>query len=148
MSRYIVNDNDIFVLFEVVKQTSPRSILDLGMFLKRIGAISRQVKDAEIPETVRLDAYTDTPQSLKVYEKVYNNIFLEEPSFKYDLVIWMHLNDVFSDDSQRTLLKWIQNHSRNVLMDEAYFKQMKARIRSKSFNSLQTEGDKYVLLHF
>ena len=57
---YITNDNDIFVFFEIISQTSPRSILDVGMFLKRIGAVTRAkiLNVFRRRDDIRKDAYS------------------------------------------------------------------------------------------
>ena len=76
--KLITNQNDIYIFFEIIKQIEPKSIIDLGMFLKRIGNISRQTANEEISGAVRMDAvdYLGDLQ-VPVYERVYNNIYNE-----------------------------------------------------------------------
>ena len=49
------NENDIYIYFETIAQLEPKTILDVGMFLKRIGSVSRKAMDGGVPEDVRLD---------------------------------------------------------------------------------------------
>ena len=44
----MLKKNDIYIFFETMKQLEPHSILDIGMFFKRIGAVSRNAMDEEI----------------------------------------------------------------------------------------------------
>lgn len=72
---YIINQNDMYLYFEIINQIEPDSIIDIGMFLKRIGAISRQVNGFFVPDNVVLDGIDIMPHlSVKVYEKIYDNI--------------------------------------------------------------------------
>ncbi len=49
------NENDIYMYFETIEQLAPQRVLDIGMFLKRIGSVSRKVMDREVPAEVCLD---------------------------------------------------------------------------------------------
>lgn len=51
----ITDRNDIYLYFEWIKQTKPVNILDFGIFLQRIGAVSRQVMNCEIPKDIVLE---------------------------------------------------------------------------------------------
>lgn len=61
--------------FGLYNQLCPESILDIGAYLKRCGALSRNVLDKSIDEDVKLDCVDclenlDTP----IYKKIYNDI--------------------------------------------------------------------------
>ena len=95
----ITDKTDIFVFFEIIRQTGAESVLDAGMFLKRIGAVSRRVGDIEIDVTLTLDGLDmrGAPK-LPVYGTIYNNIFEGESMLKgrrYDLAICMRTEDAF-----------------------------------------------------
>ena len=47
---YITKKSDIFFFYQIIAHTNAKSILDLGMFFERVGAVSRQIGDAELPE--------------------------------------------------------------------------------------------------
>ncbi len=87
----ITDKTDIFVYFEIIRQTGAKSVLDVGAFLKRIGAVSRCVGDIELPEELTLDAVDiiDAPK-LPVYKTIYDDIYDALPSGKrYDLIMLM-----------------------------------------------------------
>ena len=56
------NENDIYMYFETIEQLAPQRVLDIGMFLKRIGSVSRKVMDREVPAEVCLDGIDLFPQ--------------------------------------------------------------------------------------
>lgn len=58
----IRNENDIYIYFEVITQLEPRKILDIGMFLKRIGSVARKVMDEELSEELVLDGVDLFPE--------------------------------------------------------------------------------------
>ena len=94
-SYCITDKTDIFVYFEIIRQTGAKSVLDVGCFLKRIGALSRSVGDISLPEDIRLDStdLVDAPK-LPVYDTVYDGIFEKIPTDKkYDLVMALDIPD-------------------------------------------------------
>lgn len=87
----VVTDSDeIYTYFEVIRQFSPARILDVGMMLKRMGAVSRQAMHCAIPQAVQLDGVDLYPQvELPIYQAIYDHIFSEMqlPDGGYDLSI-------------------------------------------------------------
>ena len=93
---YELTDKDnTFFYFEIIKQTNAKRILDIGMFLKRIGALTRQVGELTIQPDIILDAL-DIPDApdLPIYTTIYNNIYgdIKKIHHKYDLVISLNNN--------------------------------------------------------
>ena len=89
-SQVITDENDIYIYFELIRILQPASILDVGMALKRMGAISRQAMHCEIPRDALLDGIDWQPEiDFPVYHKVYSNIYTMDqfPEQKYDLAI-------------------------------------------------------------
>lgn len=120
--RLITNQNDIYVFFEIVKQIEPKSILDLGMFLKRIGNISRQTANEEISKEVTMDA-VDYLEDMKipVYETVYNGIY-DEYTFlhsnkTYELAIMLRLGNVMDEEQEELLWNHLKGKVPYVLTD-------------------------------
>ncbi len=71
----IKNENDMFIYFEVIKELEPKNILDAGMFLKRIGNVSRQVMNQKIPKEICLDGIDFFPEvCFPVWKNVYDRI--------------------------------------------------------------------------
>ena len=68
----ITKGNDIYIYFELIKQLNPTSVLDVGMFLVRCGAVGRQAMGCEIASEKRLEGVRLSElQELSVYETVY-----------------------------------------------------------------------------
>ncbi len=80
----IKKENDIFAYFEIVKELEPENILDAGMFLKRMGSVSRQMMNQGISEEIQLygiDFFLEIslPAWNNVYDKIYTwQDFLQE----------------------------------------------------------------------
>lgn len=95
------NENDIYMYFETIEQLAPQRVLDIGMFLKRIGSVSRKVMDREVPAEVCLDGIDFFPDlQFPVWESVYNirygiDRFLEEnKKRRYDLAVFLGMDTV------------------------------------------------------
>ena len=92
-----INDSDdLFLYFTIIKQMQPQTVLDIGMFLKRIGALCRQVCNSEIPLQIELDALDYMQDDFPIYRKVYNNLYRngEFPEKKYDMIIALYLSEL------------------------------------------------------
>lgn len=71
----IINRDTMFIYFEMIKQTGAKSILDAGMFLKRIGAVARQAVDCEISAQACICGVDFFPEAdLPIYEMIYDQI--------------------------------------------------------------------------
>ena len=72
----MVRDKNIMYIFcEVINQLEPESILDIGMFFKSIGGVSRQILGIEISDSIYITGVdTDKTNGLNVYSRVYNKI--------------------------------------------------------------------------
>lgn len=72
----IKKENDIFAYFEIVNELEPESILDAGMFLKRIGSVSRQMMNQEISEEIQLEGIDFFPEiSFAAWNNIYDRIY-------------------------------------------------------------------------
>ena len=71
----IKNNNIMYIFCEVINQLEPESILDVGMFYKSIGGVSRQILNADISRSIYITGVrTDEKDNLNVYNKVYDDI--------------------------------------------------------------------------
>lgn len=122
MSDYkkCITDRDSFYFFfEAIKNTHPNSILDIGMFLKRIGALSRGILSYSIPEDILLDGVDCMPEvEVPIYHSIYNSIcsledFLTQkkrPDISYDMISFLFLEPICSKEQIENLCKWIMGH--------------------------------------
>lgn len=103
------NKNDFIAYFQIINQLNAKSVLDIGMFLKSAGCVSRQACGLEIPGHVILDGIDLFPSiHIPVYEQIYNHIFPDEniPKRRYDLAILLNLwNHV---PTERTIQLWLK----------------------------------------
>lgn len=131
---YIVNQNDMYLYFEIINQLEAKSVIDIGMFLKRIGAVSRQVKDLSLPDNIVIDGIdymSDMP--VKIYERIYNNIgdgrdfainqnasnkFWDR---KYDLAFLLRMKPMLNVKNEENngdkIWKWLLGHVRFAVID-------------------------------
>ena len=162
-SKIIVNQNDIFVYFEMIKRNEPKSILDIGMFLKRIGAISRQAMEYEIPQDILLDGIDIFPEfGMSVYEMVFNKIktigeitnqIVELSKSetidgeKYDLAMLMRLSGVLLKEQEQMLWMYALTHSKLIFSDaEAANQMIKYGIINRYMDVSVDENHKYALV--
>lgn len=115
---YITNENDIFTYFSVINDICPTSIIDVGMFLKRIGAVSRQARGVEISRDIRLDGIDIFPDiNPKVFNVIYDEMYdlsLLENGNKYDLMIMLRTDSVFADREAEKIWNWAKQNVKYV----------------------------------
>lgn len=85
--------NDIFVFYEIINDIKPEKVLDVGMFLKCVGSVSRKIMDKKIDENVWMKGVDFMPEvQFPVFQQIYDEIitiqsFLKQSDNKekYDL---------------------------------------------------------------
>ncbi len=133
-TKCITNQNDVYVYFEIMNQIKPERVLDVGMFLKRIGAISRQVMDTEIEKNVYLCG-VDFMEECKtgVYSTVYNEVIgvsefvdfvnpqkentLGKCEAKYDIAYMLRVEDVLTREQELRVWKWLERNAMYAVVD-------------------------------
>lgn len=90
----------IYVYFDLIKQLEPKRILDIGMFLKRTGTISRRMMARRVPESVKLDGIDFFPEiNFPVWKNVYDEVWDEYTFFqnkvenKYDCAFLLGMKE-------------------------------------------------------
>ena len=88
------NENSIYMFYEAIEQLEPEKILDVGMFLKRTGAVSRKVMSRDIPEDRQLTGIDFFPElTFPVWNMIYDQIetaesyYKKQDTEKYDLAV-------------------------------------------------------------
>lgn len=127
----MVRDKNIMYIFcEVINQLEPESILDIGMFFKSIGGVSRQILNAKISDSIYITGVSaDEINNLNVYSRVYDKIIskneicedkqecyqdINQQVKKYDLAIL--LSDLVGNGDKEQLIKNIEDKARYMLM--------------------------------
>lgn len=123
-SMILTNETDIYVFFEIIDKVEAESILDVGMFLKRVGSVSRQIKDKEISGDKTLVGVEFFPEVIcpiwnRIYNAVYtpDELFKKEHTRKYELATVLRLKDCMSDTEAATMWKWLKKHVSYLLTD-------------------------------
>lgn len=93
--------NDIFVFYEIINDIKPEKVLDVGMFLKCVGSVSRKAMSTEIDEKIWLTGIDLMPViQFPVLRSIYDEIYTiqefickEESITKYDLGIYLKVEN-------------------------------------------------------
>lgn len=157
----ITDKDEIYIYFEMLKRMQPKSVLDIGMFLKRIGAISRQAVSMRIPEEVFLygiDFFSEV--RLPVYEKVYNGILSKDLFFencevlvgteeeKFDMAVLLHIEEYLNPNELRQLGEVIAHLAKGVLTDEKIGKQLMLYGVPQEYQTLAVGENRYLWIPF
>lgn len=122
--QVVTDADEIYTYFEVIRQLSPSCILDVGMMLKRMGAVSRQVMHCAIPQSAQLDGvdlYSEV--TLPIYETIYNHIYpaalLPNESYHLSVCIgFFNENNIVQQwISSKQNLEYLFAHSSVILFD-------------------------------
>lgn len=146
MDKMILTDEtDIFAFFEVIDQVEASSILDVGMFLKRIGSVSRQIKEKEIYPNQRLTGVDFFPEiSCPVWEKIYDDIYKPDEIFwtentnQYELAVVLQLEEHMEKNLADCMWQWMSGHVSYILTD---WDMKKIENRAEYKNSLEIRID-------
>lgn len=75
----INKQNDIYMVFRIIEELEPKEIVDIGMFFKRVGMISRNVMEKTIPDDIELVGVDIFRQwDMPVWKNIYNRIYSVE----------------------------------------------------------------------
>lgn len=148
----ITDSNDIFVYFEVIRMLSPKNIMDVGMFLKRIGAVSRGAMSGVIPRNIQLYGIDTEPDlNIPVMNSIYNSIFtydrfLGTKNNSFDLTIMLRISDFSYFNFLPSLIKTSVQHSSKILIDIESFLRFKDSFTG-TISELKSEDNKYYLIN-
>lgn len=126
-----ITDADmIFFYLSMLDYLKPRRVLDIGMFLKRAGFISRQAMAQEISEEIVLygiDVFLEYP--LEIYETIYHSVtdretFFREietdifvPEKRFDAAVLLGMDGILSEEEEGRLFPRLLRLSRGVMAE-------------------------------
>lgn len=120
----LTSETDIYAFFEIIDRAEVNSILDVGMFLKRIGSVSRQVKDKEIPSDKKLIGVDFFPEAVcpvwnTIYDAIYrpDEIFMTENYQKYELATVIQLEECIGKTEVFPMWEWLSAHVSYIITD-------------------------------
>ena len=75
----ITSSDILYIYCEIMEQLEPKKVLDIGMFYKAIGCVSRRILNKEVPECCFIEGVCiDKAETLGVYETIYDKIIDEK----------------------------------------------------------------------
>ncbi len=148
--NYITDENDILFYYEVILQSEAESVLDIGGFLKRTGAISRRVRDRSFSEQVWLVAVeTEDSPDIGVYHTIYNEILTSDELLSkdesYTLAVYLDNVESVEEDMNADMWKWISEHVHYLAVTDriSSFLEKKGYLRGRNKKSIIIENDTY-----
>lgn len=150
----IKNENSIYIFYEAIEQLEPMSILDIGMFLKRTGSVSRKIMDREVPKEVVLDGVDFFPEiSFPIWNMIYDRIIKAEEYFgrmddkKYDLVTVFGMEELQNRIPLMNIMERAAKASKYVLVDQ-WLPEWSVQGEFVRAVDIKVEDDKYFLMEF
>lgn len=140
----ITDADEIYYYFEMINSVTPQSVLDAGMFLKRIGAISRQAMSCEIPQSVRLYGIDFFPETkMAVYRNIYDEIVTKRQFFGreklpweqpfFDVAVMLETENCLDEQENRELWSYVLQNAKSIMADTAAAKNQVERGRIKGY---------------
>ncbi len=118
----ITDKGTMYVWFTMASKPEYRSVLDVGLFLHRIGAISRQVADIGVVADKEIYglAFPSEPVFAvmkALYQRVWDVAACKEAEKQFDLGLLLSLG-AFKDECDEVFLRSVVKHCRQVFLDE------------------------------
>jgi len=148
----ITDSNDIFLYFEWIKQTKPAQVLDVGMFLQGIGAVSRQAMNCEIPENIILHGVSLSEKILPVYTQIYDQMvdiksICQFDAYSYDLIYYLNVQGLSSDIEMEALWRWLLAHGITIVADTKNVALVNFMAANAVCQTITIENKQYILIH-
>ena len=151
LKEYMLNDHrDLLAYGGIVSELSPTSILDVGMFLKRVGAVSRSFRNFSIPGKTLLCGVDFFEDELAVYQRIYTKTVDMAGAEKllsgehFDLVVMLGIEGLIGEEDYKRLLELISEGGSFILTDEKYVVENLKQMTSSVFT---IENKSYYIMH-
>lgn len=150
--KVITNQETLAIYFHQLNERHPRSVLDIGMVLKRLGTVSRQARTYEISKDLLLcgvDYYSLF--HMEVYHKVYNTILSREQFLNnllslpaFDMVVLLEMDGVLEKEEEDIIWEaYIIPNVNGVLTDVEIAKRQYEAGRISNFDVLTIVQQSY-----
>lgn len=157
MKDYILKDsNDLFTYYEVMNQMEAKCILDVGMFLKRVGSLTRDTVGEHLPENAFLSGIDIAPEiKFPAWSYIYDKIqdisdFLEKESdITYDISFFLGMKGLLPENVLKELIDKVSDSAEYVLIDDTieewdvmstYTKKVPFEVEGKMYYLLNLKG--------
>ena len=122
---WVINDPDRMYAYSIMlSQLHPQKALDVGMFLKRIGAISRSFWNFDLPADTALYGLDLTMTEVAVYQSIFEQIatpadYMERyAQEQFDLAVLFLAKELMDTEAYHQLWNWLPAHTRFVFTDD------------------------------
>ncbi len=145
----ITSSNILYIYCEVMEQLEPKRVLDIGMFYKSVGGVSRRILNKEVPESCFIEGIcTDKAKTLGVYGTIYDKI-IDEKEFDKLNEIYFDLAVMLSDAVVKADRgKFIRRISKNCTYLLTYEYDVPFLENASDIKSLNIGDDRCVLVSF
>lgn len=148
------NENSIYMFYEVIEQLESEKILDVGMFLKRVGAVSRKVMSREIPEDRQLYGIDFFPElTFPVWDRIYDQIetaesyYTKQDTGRYNLAVVLGIESLQKKVPLDKIVTQTAKTSKYVLLDQ-WLPLWGKQERFVRATDVKVENDIYFLVMF
>ena len=144
----ITSKNVIFSYFSMLRREEVRSILDVGLFLERIGAICRTVGDLSIDDGLPITGWSFPEEPvLPLYDTVYTELLTADETLKkrYDLAMMLCLKPFRSSCDGRFFQK-VFCAATEIFTDRETFNCFSELRKMKDITPLHIDMDEFFLI--
>lgn len=119
-NKIITNLTDMVVYFQLIQKTQATSVLDVGLFLERIGAVSRTTSIGGISESVVLEGISMAEERpFPIYESIYNQIHFELPEKRFSFISLLRIADLWKEEDAFPICKYAMAHGNMFLFESS-----------------------------
>ena len=147
--NFIPNKNDIYLFFEIIRQAVPKRVLDVDLFLQRIGMISRQAMNYEIPTDVDLTGWNLSNHTiLPVFKTIYDHILPHDCKLNdiYDLIFLFHTNESIAHSDKITIWEQLSSHGKHIITDATDSEFLSYMTQKYPCKSITLDQQAYILI--
>lgn len=153
----IITDSDMmFYYFQMIQNSGPHTVLDVGMFLKRIGAVSRYAMSTEISEDIILCGIDLFPEcQMPIYEEVYNEIIPRDRFFRentrfscvdgetFDIAVMLDVERHLDRDEEEALWDYVLQSAGCIMTDTKMGDRLTAEHRIRGYYPVSAGNSSY-----
>ncbi len=147
--HWVLTDPDEMNAFALlVSQLHPVKMLDVGMFLKRIGAISRSFRNFEIPSDTELFGLDLTGAEVEIYHVLFRQIVTAQDyqemyrGEQFDLVVLFEAEKLMDEAAYLGLWEWVLLHTKRIFTTDG----KTAALFSGAIAPVTVNGREYYIL--
>lgn len=126
---YLSSQEDIYLYFQSITELKAKKVLDVGMTLKRFGALDRNIANLRLPEGIHMTGVDLTPEwKTEIYDRIYDEVitfsdYVDMPVTKknmklYQVAMMLRLKPLMEQEQYLQLLNKVCKMSAAVLVSD------------------------------